>query len=262
MINTIARFTINTHYRLYRSLATWRRVRNLGVHLRSPLTFEERNFYLSTRCALLGSDLVIYDIGASTGIYASCVAKLANVKSVHAFEPIRSSFEELERNMRPFPHVTCHNVACGEQSGVQDMFVVNSANRRDSSSLLEMNAEHKRHYTGDFEAHGEKVTIVRLDDFVVENALPLPDVIKIDVQGFEDRVLRGGLATMAKSQFLVLEASVDPLYEGSTTIEAIYDLVHSHGFRLIGLGDSHRSESGRLVQADFVFENLRKQKNT
>ncbi len=104
------------HERAY----SWWKSRETGVQLRAPLSVDERRFYLQLRWALMGSDLVVYDIGAASGVLSGCLAKLANVRAVHAFEPIPSAFAQLSARMRPYPHVTCHNVAVGESNGPMD----------------------------------------------------------------------------------------------------------------------------------------------
>jgi FkbM family methyltransferase len=65
-----------------------------------------------------------------------------------------------------------------------------------------------------YEDHPEQVQVVRLDDFVHEKQLPLPDVVKFDVQGYEDRILKDVANTITHAAFVFLEMSLVPLYEG------------------------------------------------
>jgi hypothetical protein len=106
-----------------------------------------------------------------------------------------------------------------------------------------------------YQDHLEKVRVVRLDDFVRDNDLPLPHVVKIDVQGYEDRVLCGGRDTIGQSEFCILEISLAPLYENSPLFDDIYNQMRGMGFRLIGIGGSLRGISGGYLQLDGIFQN-------
>ena len=254
-MNKMLEMVAKWHSIAYHSYSSARRVRELSLQVHAPMTPEEREFYLNFRCALRGNDLVIYDIGASVGVLCGALAKLKNVKELHAFEPIPDSFAKLTRRMQPYPHVTCHNVAVGDEAGELAMNVVNTEHRRDSSSLLTLNKDKfESEYGGDFNNHTENVRVVTLDNYVQEMNLPAPDVVVGDVQGYEDRVLKGGADTINKAKFLILELSLEPLYEGSPVFDDIYGVVRQMGFRLVGMGDGFRNKSGYLLQVDAIFE--------
>lgn len=239
---------------VYEHLSTWRKVRRSGVRLRQKLTFHEREFYLNLRPALSGNSLVVYDIGAAGGILSSCLAKLENVREIHAFEPIPSAFRELSEHVKRWPQVVCHNVALGESAGQMSMHVINGC--RDSSSLLAMAALHKQESpTVCCDDHLEPVAVVRLDDYARQKQLPRPDVIKIDTQGYEDRVLRGGADTVRQARYCVLEISFKPLYEGSPVFDDIYQQMRTLGYRLICVTGALYGHSGQPLQIDGIFEN-------
>jgi hypothetical protein len=100
-----------------------------------------------------------------------------------------------------------------------------------------------------------QVEVTRLDDYVREHSLPQPDLIKIDVQGYEDRVLRGGPMTIGKAKYCVIEMSMLPLYEGGPLFDDIYGMMRTMGFRLVGITGDLRGRSGRQLQADGIFVN-------
>ena len=244
-------------HRLYQQAWTLYQLREGGSpQVRERLNLQERRFYLSFRPALTGDNLVVYDVGAASGLFTGCLAKLTNVSCVHAFEPIPSAFQELTTRMQRYPHVFCHNVALGDMNGPANIWVIEGC--RDSSSFLKMKELHKVERPGvSYADHPERVTVVRLDDYVREKNLPLPDVVKIDVQGYEDRVLRGGENTIRHATFCILEISFEPLYEGSPIFDDIYRQMRELGFRLVGLGGELYGKSGRQLQVDGIFKNER-----
>ena len=203
------------HDRAY-SWWKWREIRRPGM---GSLSHPEREFYLKLRPALEGDDLVVYDIGASVGVFSGMLAKLPNVTIIHAFEPIPGSFGILTERLRRYGHVKCHNVALGDTAGIVNMYVSRSA---DSSSLIPPAELLQSEFPGVQTSHEIPIKIVRLDDYVSELRLPQPDVVKIDVQGFEDKVLRGGERTIGRARYCILEMSLDRLYENSPLFDDIY----------------------------------------
>ena len=218
------------------------------------LDYQERIFFLDFLQALVGENLVVYDIGAASGIASRCFAKLSNVRAVHSFEPIPSAFAELMEHTRQYPQIKQYNIALGDENCDMNMHVIEGS--RDSSSLLTIKQLHKTEFPKySYKEHPEKVKVVQLDDFVKENDLPLPNVVKIDVQGYEDRVFLGGRQTIGKSDFCILEISLEPLYENSPLFDDIYQRMREMGFKLIGVGGSLRGASGRHMQLDGIFQN-------
>jgi FkbM family methyltransferase len=230
------------------------KVREIGIRSYESLDYNERMFFLDFMPALAGENLVVYDIGAASGIASRCFAKLSNVRAVHSFEPIPSAFAKLMKYTRQYPHVKQYNVALGDENCDMNINVIEGS--RDSSSLLTMKHLHKTEFPKySYQEHPEAVRVARLDDFVGDNNLPIPHVVKIDVQGYEDRVLRGGINIIGKSDFCILEISLEPLYENSPLFDDIYQQMRKMGFRLIGVGGSLRGASGRHLQLDGIFQN-------
>ena len=158
--------------------------------------------------------------------------------------------------MQHYPQVTCHNVALGDTNGPRDIHVIDGT--RDSSSLLKMDQIHKYERPGvSYESHLEKVSLVRLDDYVHEKNLPQPNVVKIDVQGYEDRVLRGGVTTIQSTHYCILEISFMQLYDNNPLFDDIYNQMREMGFTLIGVIGDRGGVSGRQLQMDGIFENAR-----
>jgi FkbM family methyltransferase len=259
MINkrTIKKLGLKLHL-LHDWAYTFWKVWETRLTLKDPLTSQERKFFLKfwpilKNCS--NKSVIAYDIGASIGIASGCLAKIPQIAQVHAFEPIPGSFKRLSERMQPYHHVTCHNVALGDVNQRQKMWVIDKA--RDASSFLNMGDLNKREFSGNFDSHVEYFPVVRLDDYVREHQLPPPDLVKIDVQGFEDRVLRGGKEAIQQASYCILEMSFRPLYEGSPIFDNIYRQMRKLGFRLIGIEDILKGVSGTHLQIDGVFENER-----
>ena len=205
---------------------------------------------LQLRHYLESDHSVVYDIGASHGSYTTAFAKMARVDRVIAFEPIPEVFEDLAAKTAAFPHVTCLNLALGDSDGSatfhQSAFSY-------SSSMLPMKDLHKVEFPQSAESKAVTVEVATLDRVVRDRRLPPPDFVKMDVQGFEDRVIRGGAETFRKAKFCMLEMSLLPLYEGAPSFDELYGVMKGLGFHLAGVVDQVTGASGQMLQIDAVF---------
>ncbi|RZT04531.1 methyltransferase, FkbM family [Duganella sp. CF402] len=146
---------------------------------------------------LAGNKRVVLDIGANIGCTAILFSSL--YEQVHAFEPSPSTFRYLQANVarNAGPNVTVHNFGIGAEAGSSTItFAANNRSGAFVSNHEKANADHL----------SEHIEIRTLDDTVDALGLTTLDFIKIDVEGFEGHVLRGGQATLARFRpLLVLE---------------------------------------------------------
>ena len=78
--------------------------------------------------------------------------------------------------------------------------------------------------------------VKRLDDFIIENNIWLEKeiLVKIDVQGVEDKVIRGGIETLKKAKIVITEVEFVELYEGQVLFDGIYEQLNKLGFKFKG----------------------------
>lgn len=237
---------------LYKSVYTYHQVGRTGLippNILSPL---ERYYFLELMPVLVGDNLVIYDIGAAEGSVSSCLAKLPNVANVHAFEPLPDFFEKLKINTQSYTKVACHNLALGNAEGSFPIFVTSLPH---SSSLLPA-ADYLKSQIPDIAIKQTiDIPVTRLDTYVEKHQLPKPDVIKMDVQGFEKKVIEGGVNTLRSSKYCFIEMSFQQLYDEAPLFDEIYRLMYNLGFGIIGVSNPLISPSGTPLQVDGIFEN-------
>ncbi len=102
---------------------------------------------------------------------------------------------------------------------------LNLASNETSSSLLPL-GRHAIAYNQISYAEAIACTTVSLDDLIEHRIAPQPvDFAVLDVQGAEDRVLAGARGFLASPDCwgLIIEVSLDPLYEGGATLHGLYD---------------------------------------
>ncbi len=98
------------------------------------------------------------------------------------------------------------------------------------------------------------VPVRTLDDVLDEAGwIGAIDLLKIDTQGAELRVLKGGMRGLERVRLIWIEVSFRPLYEGSAVLSDVYAFLRSQGFRLYSLHEGFRGVDGELLQADALF---------
>jgi len=136
---------------------------------------------------------VVYDIGANVGFYTLLASELVKSKgSVIAFEPLPDNIHYLKKHIEMNK---CQNVKIFE-TGVAD-FTGESFFATNSSRC-----------EGSIAAAGPlRVNIIKLDDLVARDEIPVPDYIKIDVEGAELKVLKGAENILSKSSPVIFLAT-------------------------------------------------------
>ncbi len=205
---------------------------------------------IDTTIRPLGIQTII-DIGANMGHYARDMRKLFPEAQIYSFEPLSDCFKSLENEMRGDARFKAFNTALGESKGEA---TINRSSFHPSSSLLPMSAIHKKLYPKSANSVSEKIRIERLDDVLKNEALAPGILIKMDVQGFEDKVIGGAKETLGRADVAVIETSYVPLYENQPLFDDIYMLMRGLGFSYYGDMARHYSkENDRLVYEDSIF---------
>lgn len=142
----------------------------------------------------LKPEMTFFDIGANQGFYTLLAAKYVGLKGkVFAFEPVPREFRNLNWNIliNRFQNIKAEPVALGVQEGFTDMFVC--LDGKGAYSSLQPPSEKVR-----AKRKLIKVPITTLDEYVQGNNISSIDFIKIDVEGGELSVLKGGINVLSK----------------------------------------------------------------
>jgi FkbM family methyltransferase len=193
----------------------------------------------------------LIDIGANDGSYSEYLNDFFKPAAVHAFEPLAATQPKLAELDARLPHLTVHPLALSDEPG-QARFFQNAY--APASSLLPVSDHSRRLFPETSEQTEVTVAVARLDDVLPADELEPDLMIKIDVQGAEDRVIRGGRATFSAAAIVLIEMSFVPFYEGQPLFEEVHNLLHACGLRLAGFKNQiDDPASGRPLFAHCLY---------
>ena len=193
----------------------------------------------------------VLDIGGSHGQFAREALRAFPGINIYSFEPIPECYQELLALSESAPTVHPLNLALGDRDGEEDLWL---SAFRDSSSLHEMLPAHVAAWPHTAIEKKITVKVARLDAVAPSLALEGPVFVKIDVQGHEFAVIRGGRSTLLLCQRVMLECNFAQLYKGQPSFTQLYDEMRSLGFLFEGfISPLRHPHTLELLSADAIF---------
>ncbi len=136
----------------------------------------------------LGSNLVIFDVGANVGDYSRLMVNSGvSVKQIFAFEPHPKTYQRLVDNTNDLQNIVCVNIAVSDSAGEVSFY------DRDVDDGTSHASIHADVFSDIYRVqHREyRVNADTLDVFCANESIEYIDFLKIDVEGHELNVLRG-----------------------------------------------------------------------
>ncbi len=214
----------------------------------------ERNFIRSF--AGYFESPVILDIGANVGNYSRLIREFNADAVIHAFEPHPETFKQLKSVSKQL-NVQAFNCAVSDIAGMQKLFdyvPVEGSHGSEHASLLQ-NVIENMHGA---ESASWDVETTTVDQFVEQQAIRHINLIKIDVEGNELRVLQGATKTIGKNmvdliQFEFNETSmIDRVF-----LKDFYELLPNYDFfRMLPDGLVAMGSYVTLLSEIFAYQNI------
>ncbi len=125
-----------------------------------------------------------------------------------------------------------------------------------SSSLLKMTLLHEEAFPYTKGTTEEKILVRRLDDAVRSLSLRKNILIKMDAEGYEDKIIMGGTKLISQAKVIIIETSFKPLRLNQPLFGQIYEMLKKLNFEYAGnLGQKKNPVDGNVLLSDSVFIN-------
>lgn len=176
---------------------------------------------------LMGFGHTIIDIGANVGNVTLETAKIVGSKGkVHSFEPDPENYLRLETNLNlnQFSNIIPNKLGLGDAAGTFMIANVNP-NNKGMNRIINEN-------TNNFKS--QQIQVITLDNYVFERKLNSVDLIKIDVEGFEYYVLKGGVKVINTFHpTFFIELDDNNLIEQGSSAKELVRLLEECGYAII-----------------------------
>jgi len=196
----------------------------------------------------------VLDVGANIGQFAIASAKLIPNVKVYSFEPEPDSFKKLRKNVSNLSNIKIYPIAIGDVTGYVD-FNVNTYSQ--ASSILPLSMARQEAFPDARIANTIKVKLSTLNEALVEINLQPPVLLKIDVQGYENKTLLGAGEILKKIDFILIETCFEPLYEGEVVFRELLGIIEKYGFEFLKPVNLVTSPvSGEIIEMDILFSRV------
>lgn len=210
---------------------------------------------------ILGEEnLVIFDVGANQGQSIFRFDKLFNSKEIYSFEPIEFEYLKMRDKYQNNKFIKINNYALGEKIEKKSFFIneyTGSSSfydtRKDTewcklrSKQFNINPKH-------FTKEKKMVDIDTIDNFCQSNEIGKIDILKIDTQGYEDKVLLGAsnMINNKRIKFIEFEIIFSDIYSKTLSIGLIENIIGKN-FRLFANDNKGNLYSNFIYQLNLIY---------
>jgi FkbM family methyltransferase len=188
------------------------------------------------------SPRVILDIGANIGEFKQYVSNIWPAARVIMFEANNECISHLTNVGGEF-----YIKLLGNENKIVDFFKIKEFNYHGTGNSIYK--ENSRHYQNE-NYITEQLEMIRLDDMLSED-LDI-DLVKIDTQGSELDIIRGGLNRVTKAKYILLEVAITEYNSGAPQFDEVIQFMSELGYtEYVKLDQFH--DAGKLIQVDCLF---------
>lgn len=218
----------------------WINIRDKGIHRQLFLYGKREPFctdYLMNSGVLKEGDVVL-DIGANMGYYVLIESNLVgDLGKVYAIEPVSSTIKALKRNIKlnNCENVEIFRVAVGDKGGKSSVYI------SDRSNLSAM----ERILTAGNIIGVEEVDVLTVDSFLEDKNIP--DLIRMDVEGYEYNIVRGMTKTLQENTKILME--LHPHKLSKEQMEEMFEILKANNFKVKFAVYDHAVKENMILQS-------------
>ena len=188
--------------------------------------------------------MTVLDIGTNIGVTILPISeRIGDNGKVYGFEPDKRNFKIATKNisLNNFKNIQIENIGLGSEDERKKMSIEVSSNRGMNKIVTEELAN--QNY--------ETIEVQKLDNWIVNKNITSIDLVKMDVEGYEHNIIKGGIETLKKYlPILFIEIDDNMLKSSGTSAKDLITTLES-----IGYDDIYDSETNSLINSHYNFTN-------
>ncbi len=212
---------------------------------------DKENYPELARMKKVGEGPVIFDVGGNIGQTAIAFRHEFPNAQIYSFEPFCSIYEQLSANAARFS-IHCHRLALGDEPGKRRVLRIHHSPFAVVNSVLNQALETSP------DDQVETIQIDTLDRFCRQNNLEKIDILKIDTEGFDLQVLKGGSELLGNGGVLniIIEVSFNRGDLAHSNFFEVIDCLCPLGFETYSIYDVCHNERGGALYLNVLFKKL------
>ena len=207
--------------------------------------YEQNVIYFLDQIVKSYHDPIMLDIGANCGYYSVRYSNLC--KQIFSFEPVSNTYKILKKNIKRNSICNVISLKIG-LSDINEIRTINLYNSCGNNSLFERKVpiDHSLKKIGI-----ETIELKNLDNLVQIGKIPIPNIIKIDVEGAELKVLKGAKKTISHYRpTILLEYSENTSNDAGYYNEVLLNILDLTEYNIYGIPENEK-DFYLVKEADF-----------
>lgn len=207
-----------------------------GKDVLNYCTWHSQNDYKnhSELLKYMNGNSVIFDIGFNIGLFSRIICESRKYKEIHGFEPVNKYYKIAKESLQDYPKVFINNIGLGNK--IEDLTIHKCEGSIGWNSFLLKDPNQPEGMLPIDKLSPETCKIITLDSYCEENNIKKIDFVKIDVEGFECKVLDGFLKTLSmleKKPYLYIEVGWGTNHPEWDYCQTIYNKLFETGYERV-----------------------------
>jgi len=191
----------------------------------------------------ISNNPIIFDVGGNKGQSIENYLKIFDKPIIHSFEPIKTEFDYMCSKFKNNKNIFLNNFALGDKTEEKEFNVTaktgNSSFNKINLGTDWLKLRSKQYNTSEegYVTSVQKVNVIKLDDYCKDKNINVIDLVKIDTQGYEDKVLEGSLNSIKQNKIkaIVTEIMFDNVYDKYFSFSDLEKYIIPYNFRMVGI---------------------------
>jgi len=186
----------------------------------------------------------ILDAGAYKGWFCFQAAETFPGATYYLFEPLMEMQEELDIFCKKYPKSKYFKHAVGSADGTLSLRTFKNLAW---SGFMDVDIPATEERTPRI------VEVKKIDTLVKENKIQIPDLVKIDVQGYELEVLKGAESLFGKTELFIVESSLQNKHKSFPLLAEVIAFMHQRDYVAYDFAGFLRQPDSSLIECDVCF---------